>query len=477
MAFIKVQKLVRNDDGSVRSGSAAIIDVIYDKSSRYHSKQVQREKLGKIVSLAASKRRGVFMSPTRGLIGYDADKDDFFDPKEFDRDEPAVSAEKQLICDPPSKSVAIQSPPPQDAVHKIFGDAYLALESMRMSGLLFHLRKAFPDDHVYEGVLVRSVMEAAGCSGMSPKSFLGRSFLSDLFSGTDFGGKFLSKAGSEGVRSKFGDEFRFGKVPFFVDASAYGGPNVMIEFDGPMGGPVGCEAILDPAGWADGAPSLGVAVLGEEYMSEKLFKRFGPESAMTFIVKMPAKKGYPYKDLCQKALKHVEDKECIFEIGGREFFAVKKKVELFGRKASAYICSETGGYGIPSPEFTVLVSNKGGSPEVVAEAYMNGLRAEAPFRHEGMGYSAEPREVCGEIMCQIAASIVRKAVSSRMSEAGYELAEAMGIAQSLMSSTAERIWVEPSGEDVDVLYASVGVGVPRELVPKAYKKGLMKPSE
>ncbi len=472
MAFIKVQKLVRNDDGSVRSGSASLIDVVYDKDSKYHSKQVQREKLGKIVSLSASKRRGVFTSPTRGLIGYDADKDEFFDPKDYEGAE-----------DRPQSPITIEAPPQnyspqpaqQEAVHRIFGDAYLALESMRMSGFLSRLRSAFPDDSVYEGILIRSVMDAVGCTGMSPKAFLGRSFLSDVFPGADLGGEFLSKTGSDASCSGFGGEFRFGKVPFFVDASAYGGPNVMIEFDGIHGGPVGCEAVLDPASWADGAPSLGVAVLGEAYMSEKLFKKFGPESAMTFIAKMPAKKGYPYKDLCQKALKHVEDKECIFEIGGREFFAVKKKADLFGRKAYAYICSETGGYGVPSPEFTVLVSNKGGSPEVVADAYRSGLLAEAPFRCGSLGFSADSSEARGEIMCRIAASAARKSVSSRMSDAGYDLAEAMGIAQSLMSSMSGRICVEPSGEDVDALFASAGVGVPAELVPKAYRKGLMKP--
>ena len=56
------------------------MDVVYVKEGKYHSKQVQREKLGKVVSLDDSKRRGVFMSPTRGLVGYDVDKDCFFDP-------------------------------------------------------------------------------------------------------------------------------------------------------------------------------------------------------------------------------------------------------------------------------------------------------------------------------------------------------------------------------------------------------------
>ena len=47
MSFIKVQKLVLSEDGKVLSGSAAIVDTIYDSSVKGRSRHKVREKLGK----------------------------------------------------------------------------------------------------------------------------------------------------------------------------------------------------------------------------------------------------------------------------------------------------------------------------------------------------------------------------------------------------------------------------------------------
>ena len=60
MAFIRVQKLVRDRSGEVVSGSASIVDVEYVKEGKYHSKQVMREKLGKVIYLSEDKKVGVF---------------------------------------------------------------------------------------------------------------------------------------------------------------------------------------------------------------------------------------------------------------------------------------------------------------------------------------------------------------------------------------------------------------------------------
>lgn len=53
MAYIHVQKLVLDEDGKIKSGSASVMESVYepnkDGSKKGHSKHVQREKLGKIV--------------------------------------------------------------------------------------------------------------------------------------------------------------------------------------------------------------------------------------------------------------------------------------------------------------------------------------------------------------------------------------------------------------------------------------------
>lgn len=50
MAFIRVQKLVRDSNGNILSGSAAIKESQYIKDgSKFHSRQIVRERLGKAV--------------------------------------------------------------------------------------------------------------------------------------------------------------------------------------------------------------------------------------------------------------------------------------------------------------------------------------------------------------------------------------------------------------------------------------------
>ena len=93
MPFIRTQKLVYNDAGKIVSGSAAIVDVSYVASAeKYKSKQTVRERLGKVIEMYG-KRKGLFQSPTRGLVIYDADTDSFSD--QVTRDELDALREKE----------------------------------------------------------------------------------------------------------------------------------------------------------------------------------------------------------------------------------------------------------------------------------------------------------------------------------------------------------------------------------------------
>lgn len=69
MAFIKVQKLVRNEDGSVRSGSASILTTEYDPSRKGLSRHKIREKLGKVISLDDTGKSGVFLGYSLNRVG------------------------------------------------------------------------------------------------------------------------------------------------------------------------------------------------------------------------------------------------------------------------------------------------------------------------------------------------------------------------------------------------------------------------
>ena len=78
MAFIKIQKLIRDDYGKIISGSAAIVDTKYVKTgTKNHCKHIVREKLGKVLYVADDKKSVIFLSPTRGLVEYNSVSDSF----------------------------------------------------------------------------------------------------------------------------------------------------------------------------------------------------------------------------------------------------------------------------------------------------------------------------------------------------------------------------------------------------------------
>ena len=105
MACIKIQKLVFNDDGTIHSGSASIIDTTYDSSIRGNSQKKTRERLGKVLYINDKHTCGIFLSPTRGVVQYDS-KADQFSPVE--RDDPRIK-DPGLFPEPP--------------VHTVFGDS------------------------------------------------------------------------------------------------------------------------------------------------------------------------------------------------------------------------------------------------------------------------------------------------------------------------------------------------------------------
>lgn len=91
------------------SGSASIVDVEYVKEEKYHSKQVMRERLGKVIYLSEDKKVGVFQSPTRGLVEYNSEKDEM---GPVDLDDPRIGHTTLF---------------PEPLIHTVFGDSYLLM--------------------------------------------------------------------------------------------------------------------------------------------------------------------------------------------------------------------------------------------------------------------------------------------------------------------------------------------------------------
>ena len=141
MAFIKVQKLVRDEDGRIISGSASIIDTVYDPTRAGHSAHSTRERLGKVIYISDDKKSGIFESPERGLVYYDSISDEFSDVKKSD---PRININREIVF-----------PDPQ--IHTVFGDSYLFLDFLEKAGFIDLFKTVFTETTHYERVLCHIV--------------------------------------------------------------------------------------------------------------------------------------------------------------------------------------------------------------------------------------------------------------------------------------------------------------------------------
>lgn len=165
IAFIKAQKVVRDASGRITSGSASIVDAVYvSTGNKAHSKQQVREKLGKVLYLSEDRKSGIFQSPTRGLVEYDASSDSF---SAVNRDDFRINTEAFF---------------PQPEIHTVFGDTYLLLQFLEKCGLISILRNVFPKDEAYERVLchlLHGILKDG--SRISCDNFIQKSFASYVF--------------------------------------------------------------------------------------------------------------------------------------------------------------------------------------------------------------------------------------------------------------------------------------------------------
>lgn len=373
MAFIRVQKLVRNESGEVVSGSASIVDVEYVKEGKYHSKQVMREKLGKVVYLSEDKKVGVFRSPTRGLVEYNSEKDSM---KPVDPDDPRIGHADLF---------------PEPQIHTVFGDSYLLLCHMRGSGMMSVLREVFVADEDYERVLLHqshSILKDG--SHIHCDLFVGKSFLSyiapdiplnSLHSDTQY----FTLMGNDDIKvayfrgyirhmrkryKNFGRSCYLDSTPLpndikdnpFSKLCSHGlrGADVQMRLalflDQDTGKPVWYDIIpgnmidmknLDPM-LRQVEVTLGIEieslVLDAGYVSEDLIRRFNcntydPErgDGKRMIARMPGRNGYPLDELYESNRKLFPNAKYTFIRNGNRYFGIRRDLTLFGLREYAYV--------------------------------------------------------------------------------------------------------------------------------------------
>lgn len=366
MAFIKAQKVRKDSDGKMISGSAAIVDTVYGHFGSYHSKHVVREKLGKVLFLSDDGKSGVFLSPTRGLVSYDAATDTF--------DE--VFKEDSRIADAGLF--------PEAEIHTVFGDSYLLLDFLKNSGILGVLRSVFLKDTDYERVLcyvLHSILKDGSrisCDDFISKSFAPYVVPDIMLSTLHTDSSFFSLLGDDKKKVAFFKVFiammqksdpDFGKgcyvdstpLPNDINDNPFnalcchgvGFSEVMsrlaLVLDEKSGLPVWFDFIpgniLDLSEIMniieDVADTLGIEidslVLDAGYVSTELLKAFNNSSEKKIIGRMPNRRGYPYKTLYWEFRKEIGKGKYEFVRKGHAYFGKQKEIELFGVKEYTYV--------------------------------------------------------------------------------------------------------------------------------------------
>ena len=538
MAFIRTRKLKYDDNNRIVSGTAAIIESHYIPGNvKHHSKQVVREKLGKVVELYSNKR-GLFLSPTRGLIIYNSETDEFSDP--------VTKEQMQSIAETTEVSEMLF---PEANVHTVFGDVYLLLEIMKATGLNGMLRKAFPEKVFYERFLchlLHGILKDG--SRITCDDFIAKSFASYLVKDIPLNTlksdtSFFSVMGEDKTKLSFFKSYielmrtsypEFGKA-CFVDSTPL--PNdIDTPFSALCSHGIAATAmqmrlilILDESSlrpiWFDIIPgnvldintlkhitkdvevSLDIHLNGffldAGYASKELIKSFKIQGAdedipeKKYLVRMPSKRGYPYRALYTEMKDLFPKAKYDFIREGHTYFGKMKPVTIFETSVYAYVYVDQynalKGYtdfNSRKPEefeklsnreqdwykvkygFFVLISNYRKTPAEILDDYFSRTHIETTFKTDKEYLKLLPLRkwndatVRGKILSDIIDSIIRQTAHELGRGIIYSMSSMIGKTQSLMCFIDTKnhiVYVDTPSKQVKDYYKGYGITVPEQL--------------
>ena len=572
MPFIRTQKLVYNDVGKIVSGSASIIDVSYvANAEKYKSKQTVRERLGKVVELY-SKRRGLFQSPTRGLVIYDADTDSFSNPiarnaiqqqakeastqngrgKEAEQSEPEAGLTADAVVSDYADIF------PEEDVHTVFGDAYLLIEIMKKTGIWQVISGLFPDATDKQRVLCHVLYSLLrdgskiSCEDFAAKSFVVycirdvplRSLKSDT--------KYFTMMGEDKTKISFFSSYvkimrefneRFGNA-CYVDSTPL--PN---SIDSPFNALCshGLDAtsvqmrlalVLDETTlypvWYDIIPgnlldistlttvakdveiSLNIQLKGYTldagYASKELIQNFEMQRAedpipeKRFLVRMPAKKGFPYKELYSEMKDFFWKPKYCFLRNGHAYFGRDVRKIIFGKETNCCVFVDKYNalkaqtkYMTDHPSeyekltlreqawqqvkggYFVLIGNYIKTPAQILDDYFGRTRIECFFKNTKEYLKLLPLckwkddTVRGKILSDVIVAIVKQKMVQLRKNGTLSMSSVLGKCQSLMcirDAKTNKVFVEKPNRQVRECYENFGISVPQEIDLDAYIRQL-----
>ena len=538
MAFIKVQKLVLSEDGNVVSGSAAVVDTVYDSSVKGRSRHRVRERLGKVISISDDRKCGIFLSPTRGLVEYDSAKDLF---AEVGRDDRRIAGLELF---------------PEPETHTVFGDSYLILSFMEKTGITALLRSVFTKDEDFQRVLAHICHTVAkDGSHISCDDFVSRSFLSyvvpdvplhSLYSDT----KYFSDLGRDSMKVSLMKGYvemeRSGNKDFgsgcYVDSTPL--PN---DIDIPISalcshGTGGCEmqarlaVCLDSASglpvWYslfsgniqdmstlmdeidDAETSVGVSiddlVLDAGYITRELITAYNADDRfVSFTGRMPARKGFPFRTLYHRCGGSIHQAKYFFDRNGHTYFGRRFEDVLFGKRVYLYVYidrdralslgrsyrqNNRDEYEAMSDKeknwmevkngYFVLVSNIDSTPAETLERYFGRMDIESFFKTSKEYLSLLPlskwtRETIeGKLLNDIISTIVYLKIRKALSGTGLSMSKLFGRASSLMCTRKKdgTVIVEEANRQVKEIFKAAGIKIPSSMNLEEFEENyLLKP--
>ena len=541
MTYIHVQKLVLDEDGRIKSGSASVMESVYepnkDGSKKGHSKHVQREKLGKIVWLSEDRRKGVFLSPTRGLVEYCADCDGFEE----------VQPEDERIQD-----LGLF---PEPERHVCFGDAYLVLGAIHRCGYLRILRGLFSSEEEFQRLLAHIVGKLTKNGSKAPLDVrITNSFASYLLTSvpvqslrTDT--RFFEIMGTDSVKVRFFKSFvdmmkrvhpGFGKACYvdttplpnsiennpFNALSSHGVDSVGVMsrlafiIDSATGLPIWFEIIpgnrLDfttlRKEMEDVEETLGIVlesfVLDAGYVCREMVEVFDIEEAVrkggkTMVARMPAKRGYPFKELYEGSKNLFGNGKYAFAREGHHYFGIRREVTVFDKRIYAYVYLDKNnaayrfGKWLTSSEnreefesltdkektwrsykdgFFVLLSNIEEDPDDMLDRYFGRMTIEVSFKTIKEYLELLPLckwsdvTVKGKILVDVIAHICYSELRSCASKADMSVPEMLGVGQGVACLRKNNgfIVVDQPNRQAKAAYAACGLAVPSNFSLDSY---------
>ncbi len=512
MAFLKIQKLV-TEQGKVVSGSAALVDTEYVAGAKHHAKHRVLERLGKILYLREDRREGIFQSPTRGIVLFNADTQQFSDVA------------------PDDPRIAHRVSAPRALVHTVFGDAYLLLRFLKKEGLLSTLRQVFPEDQDYQrlmGHVLHDVLRNGSrilCNDFLTQSFASAlmpdvsldSFRSDAayytMMGTDEARRAFFRAFVQGMRRKipgFGKGCGVDSMPIpdggrdspftawcghGVEATA-APQRLMLVLDEATGLPVWHEwlpgnalnfsAIMNVLNNAGAMLDVEIEqlVLDAGYINKELLQAFHAASSKKIIIRLPVKKEFFYRRLYEECQSLMSRSSHDFVLNERAYFGCEKEISLFNMNefACVYVDREKALAGFRhcleenedefqsltdkdkdwlqvKHGFFILLSNQKTSPKALLKEYFEQTSIETALKTKREFSEWLPRSqrtndaVRGKILHNIIVDIVVRLWRRSCDSAGVSLTEIIGGCQSLMCcNDGEQLIIETPSQNTKNFY-------------------------